>query len=127
MRLELERYLAETPRFDWATANCCHFALGWAKLRSGVDAMAGLPVTRSRWSARRLVRRLGGDLRAAIDARLWTSMPPDQAQSGDLVLVKFGDVELIGIYSGVFVACVTDAGACTLLSMSDAVCAWRMP
>ena len=124
MTRTLEHYLQSCPPFDWRAFNCCHFAAGWAKLRTGKDYMAGLPETATLVDATRLKARLGG-LLAAVSARLGVPVPVAEAKIGDLVLIKADDAELLGIYTGAGVICVDQTGFVVFV-MSVATHAWSL-
>lgn len=128
----LDRYLIESPiaAFDWASANCCHFASRWVLIVEGRDPMAAmsLPATPSQFAARRLIVALGGSLEAA-----WTKclgrppIPPTLAQVGDVVLVPLPDEgAAVGICVGRDVLCVAPSGDRVAIGMQRALCAWRI-
>lgn len=126
---ELAQYCAgySAGGFDWARANCCHFAAGWVESIKGSNPMAGLRTTRSKFSAYRLIGRLGGSLRAAW-SRLMVreSIPASLAQIGDVVLLPLPDGgAALGICAGRTAVFVLSDGATGHWPMSEAECAWR--
>ncbi|WP_349743934.1 DUF6950 family protein [Roseateles cavernae] len=132
----LTDYLAQPPApFAWAAANCCHWAAAWVAQATGTDPMAGLPETATAAAARRLVKRLGGSLRAAWSKQLGREpIAPLLAQLGDIVLVQLppeqqleeGVGELVGICAGALIAVATAQGHVAYLPLSAGVCAWRL-
>lgn len=113
--------------FDWEVANCCHFAAGWIKLRTGVDPMEGLPTTPGAKDARRLLRVLGG-LRQAMTARSGCrQIVATLAQVGDVVLRNLPDGGVaLGICAGRTAMHVDESGQIVHLEMAGALCAWRI-
>lgn len=113
--------------FDWNTANCCHFAAGWLRLRTGRDAMEDLPQTPNKATAIRVLRALGGLRRAVTNRSGCRQVIASLAQVGDLVLRELpeGGVAL-GICAGRTSMHVDEAGAILHLPMDEAVCAWRV-
>lgn len=81
---------AERPArpFEWASNNCCHFAAEWVHYATRRNPMATLDTTADARAALRMVRRLGGSLRAAWSQQLGRA-PIDAAlaQTGDVVLL----------------------------------------
>jgi hypothetical protein len=126
---ELALYLSE-PRgaFDWASANCCHFAAGWVKRMTGRDPMAGLPATAGAHQARRLVRALGGDLKAAWTRQLGIEpAPADQAQPGDVVLALMNEGgAAVGVCAGLMAIFIDAEGSTLAVPLSSCACAWRL-
>lgn len=113
--------------FDWKTANCCHFAAGWIRLRTGVDPMAGLPETPAAKDARRLVRVLGGLRQAMTKQSGCRQILASLAQVGDVVLRELpeGGVAL-GICAGRTAMHVDENGDIVHIEMAGATCAWRV-
>lgn len=115
------------PAFDWATANCCHWAAGWVRLRTGRDPMAGLPVTATRKEAHRLVRAMGGIRSLITDQTGLRQVAASFAQVGDIVLREAPEMGFtVGICSGRTAMHVDDQGAVVHLEMAGALCAWRV-
>lgn len=111
--------------FDWATANCCHFAAAWVEYKTGRNPMAHLAITESKTAALRLIVELGGTLRAAWSARLESEpILATFAQVGDVVL--FESRNAVAVCAGSVAACVEEGGAFAFLPMSEAACAWRI-
>ncbi|MDT8998345.1 hypothetical protein RQP53_03535 [Paucibacter sp. APW11] len=121
--------------FDWGTANCCHFAAGWVELAIGRNPMNGLAETLTARQALRLVRALGGDLRAAWSARLGiASSPATLARVGDVVLIettarcteaRIG--ALVGICVGEHTAIALEGGGLAYVPTRFAGACWRLP
>jgi hypothetical protein len=127
---------AEAARpFDWREHNCCHPAARWVEHLTGRNPMDGLPQTADARAALRLVRGLGGNLRAAWTRQLGRNpVPADQAVLGDVVLfaapaasARRGVGELVGVCCGNGMAIVADSpGSSVFLPVSAARCAWMM-
>jgi hypothetical protein len=122
---DLGAYLAECAgrAFDWRAWNCCHFAGGWVRRRTGIDALTGLPATPSRYAARRACRSLGATLADAVDTRLGFA-PTAAPREGDLVLVNGRSV---GICAGPGVAVLTPESGLCFVPPSWGTRAWRVP
>lgn len=129
--LALAKYIAGYPaRFDWPTANCCHWASGWVHRIEGVDPMAGLPLTPDAQAAMRLVAQLGGSILAVWRDHLLKREPisPTLAQIGDVVLhPTHGPCRwAVGICAGRTFMLMTETGAVAHLPMTEASHAWRI-
>ncbi len=135
--VKLGQYLASTSgrSFDWAAANCCHFAAGWVALATGRHPMAGLEPTTTAAAALRLLRRLGGDMAAAWSRQLGRQpVPPSFAQVGDVVLLPMPAEACaepcagaaMGICMGATAVIITAEGHHAYLPMSHATAAWRI-
>lgn len=122
--------------WDWASANCCHFAARWVQLVTGRDPMDGLAPTPDARCALRLVRELGG-LESAWTARLGAApVAPSLAQLGDVVLLPTpgagtagpdaGVGHLVGICGGRTSVFRGGDGALVFLPTMDSVAAWRL-
>jgi hypothetical protein len=123
----LAEYLGRRHAFDWATANCCHFAAGWVTEVEGADAMSGIATPTVR-SAVSLVRAFGG-LSAAITRRLGREpIAPTLARVGDVVLMDgLGPCgAMVGICAGRTAVFVTEHGDIAHQPMSEAAHAWRV-
>lgn len=131
----LTQYLAAyaDQRWDWASANCCHFAARWVHAISGRNPMDGLAPTPDARAARRLVRALGG-LEAAWTSQLGAApMAPAMAQLGDVVMMPTpaalpggeGVGHLVGICTGRTAVFRAD-GAMVFLPVLDCTAAWRV-
>lgn len=118
--------------FDWAAANCCHFAAAWVQHATGRDPMAGLPRTATARQALRLVRRLGGSLQAAWTQQLGVQpLPAALAQVGDLVLMpsQAGAVGVggaVGVCGGASVVLAGDLGGHLWVPLAGGSAAWRL-
>jgi hypothetical protein len=135
---ELAIFLAAYPSrpFDWRHHNCCHFASAWVKRVTGVAPMDGLADTASVGDALRLVRSLGGSLRAAWSDRLVSEpVDPSFAALGDVVMFSAeshhgegcrGVGGVVGICCGDTAAVVDDAGCIKHLHMVHAYCTWHI-
>lgn len=134
----LTHYLAgytTDQRWDWAAANCCHFAARWVHVVTGRNPMDGLAPTPDARAAMRLVRGLGG-LEAAWTAQLGTApIAPAMAQLGDVVLMPTpaagglcteGVGELVGICAGRTAVFRGADGAMVFLPVLDCTAAWRL-
>lgn len=114
-------------KFDWATSNCCHFAAGWVRQVTGRDPMAGVPLTRNAFGARRQIARMGGSLRSA-----WTSamqaepISPKLASIGDVVLFDVGANGAVGICAGRTSVVALADGCIAHVPTLDADAAWRV-
>lgn len=127
--------VAQGRRFNWADANCCHFAAAWVEVATGRNPMHGLPRTDNARQALRLVQALGGDLVAAWTHRLgWQPVAPALAQVGDLVLLPMpADMSIepctgtaMGICAGMCAVVATSDGCHAYLPMGSATAAWRL-
>jgi hypothetical protein len=124
---DLQLYLADVSarRFDWASWNCCHFAARWVQLLTGLQVMAGLPPMHSRLTAHRLIGELGGSLGA-----VWTRwlgcepVPATLAHAGDVVIVRLGDHEAVGICCGRTAAVLTEHEGVAHVPMDRATLSW---
>lgn len=128
MNTPLAAYLRAWPRrFDWGTAHCGHFALGWAQAATGRPALAAIPAVAGLREWVRAVERAGGLQRMVSDGLRCESVPPDEAKPGDLVLLPCdvtGGALGIRLHSGVVV--LGQAGGLLVLSHRHAVCAWPL-
>jgi hypothetical protein len=116
--------------FDWASANCCHFAAAWVAHAEQADPMAGLPATATATAAQRLVKRLGGMMAAWTRQLGRDPIPPLMAQVGDVVLVPQEAEQGVGAVMAVCNGAVWMApdahGAMIFGPMSAATAAWRV-
>lgn len=123
----LAQYLADwqTQGFDWGLRHCGHFAGGWVCMVTGRNALQGLEQHRTLADWRRAV----GDDMAELVTRQWGQLPvlPTLAQVGDVVLLpgRFAGGTL-AICAGRTAATVDEHGACILVPMDEARCAWRV-
>jgi hypothetical protein len=79
----LAQYIAAWQGFDWHTANCAHFAAGWA----APHALAGVVMPSDPREVRATLRAMGvASLRDAVQARLGEPIHPWLARPGDVVL-----------------------------------------
>lgn len=113
--------------FDWARANCCHFAAGWIESQGCANPMTGLRETRSKFAAYRLIATLGGSLQAAWTRQLGREpIRIESAQVGDIVLLPLPDGgAAVGVCAGRQAVFATSDGAIGRLPMNEVVCAWR--
>lgn len=119
----LSSYLAACPPFSW-TRNCAQFAAGWVQQieRRDIDAPAVLDLAESR----RVLRRLGGSLRAAVTAELARDpVPPSMARPGDVVLIERDGGQTLGLCAGRTAAVLTAAGV-SHIPMRAASAAWHL-
>lgn len=132
---ELSAYLALQPAqaFCWQRNNCCHFTARWVARITGCNPMQGLAETPDVRSAWRLVRQLGGDLRAAWSHQLGQEpINALLAQVGDVVMFPVIDADaaglgaLVGICAGRTVVVLDLAGNVQHLPLTEALCAWRI-
>lgn len=125
--MTLVAYLASVDRFDWATANCAHFAAGWLRANGQPDPTENLPATPDRSAVRALVERLGGICAACSRALGRDPIDWRLAQVGDIVLIDIpGGGFTLGICNGRQAACIDAEGGLGWVSMRDATCAWRL-
>lgn len=112
--------------FDWATANCCHFASGWVREETGRDPLAAVPVTRNKFGALRQIKRMGGTLVA-----VWTvlmgaeAISPKLAHIGDIVLFDVG-MGAVGVCAGRTSVVALADGAIAHVPTLEAIAAWRV-
>jgi hypothetical protein len=124
----LDAYLAEVQgrRFDWHSWNCCHFAAEWVRRASGLQPMAGLPATDNARAALRLRTRMGASLADAVTLQLGLApFAAELAQVGDVVAVRDGTAQAVGICAG-RTAAVLRVDGLAHVPMSAAVLAWRV-
>jgi hypothetical protein len=132
LSLRLAQYLSSRAHqpFDWSRANCCHLAAGWVQHLTGRHPMADLPATPDARAALRLVRTLGGSLRAAWSQQLGVqASAPGGAAVGDLLLFATpahadGVGALIAICLGDMAVASDEAGHLQILPMDRAFCRW---
>jgi hypothetical protein len=114
----LHDYLAAWRGFDWRSANCAHFALGFA----APQALAGVPMPAGALSMRATLRALGAPtLRQAVTARVGPEIRPAQAQAGDVVLCG----RTLGLCVGRHAALPHEDGAVMFMAMGLMDAAWR--
>lgn len=114
----LHDYLAAWQRFDWRSANCAHFALGFA----APQALAGVPMPAGALGMRATLRALGAPtLRQAVTARVGPEIKPAMAQTGDAVLIG----RTLGLCVGRHAALPLEGGAVMFLDMTLMDAAWR--
>jgi len=121
---------APLPAFDWASANCGHFAGGYVAAVEGADPLASLPLGSSLTSTRRLLQNAGG-LCAVVTKQLAREpIAPAFAQLGDVVLLPLSEADplaqALGLCCGEVAAVRDEAGAVHMLPMSSALHAWRV-
>ena len=130
MRTDLESYLHTCNRaFDWRSNNCCHFVSRWVTLRTGLDPMEGLCATPGVYSARRLIKKLGGSLIDAWDDRSGLERCDVRtARTGDIVRMPTPrGGEALGICSGRHSVFLAEEDTLVALPIEDATHAWRTP
>jgi hypothetical protein len=124
----LDAYLAEVQArpFDWAAWNCCTFAAEWVRRASGLQPMAGLPATGSAAAALRLHSRMGASLADAVTLQLGLApFAAELAQVGDVVAVREGSAQAVGICTG-RLAAVLRLDGLAHVPMGEASLAWRV-
>ncbi len=120
----LSEYLRACPPFDWRARNCAQFAGAWVQQVERRDV--GAPGVADLADSRRVLRRLGGNLRAAVTAELKRDpVPPAMARPGDVVLIERGDGQTLGLCVGRTAAVLTAAGV-DHVDMQAAVAAWHI-
>lgn len=128
----LTAYLAERQPapFDWAAANCTHFAGRFVASVESRDPLAGVRMPASPAAARRMQRRAGGLLQLTTRALGREPIAATLAQVGDVVLLQLDEADehaqALGLCCGESAAAVTEAGAVTMHPMSNARAAWRV-
>lgn len=120
----LSGYLAACPPFDWQRMNCAQFAAAWVHQRERVELF--VPGVSGKVESLRVLRRLGGSLRAAVTAQLARDpVPPSMARAGDVVLVERDGGQTLGICAGRTAAVLTAAGVAHI-PMQEALAAWHI-
>ena len=123
------------PPFDWQVNNCCHFAAGWWRLMTGVDALAGFAMPAGPAAARRLLHAPGASLLDLVGQRTHRApVPPSFAQVGDLVALPAsalgggdtGTGVALGICCGRTAVLLAIDGATGHVPMTSALCAWPL-
>lgn len=130
----LHEYLAlyGAGPFDWRRRNCCLFAAGWVRHATGAWPMHGLPDTPTRRAAKRLVRRLGGNLVAAWTEQMeCPALPAVLARLGDVVLMPVpachtGIGEAVGVCNGAHAVIIDAQGRLDHVPMATCTHAWRL-
>lgn len=125
----LAAYLAQwEPRFDWSH-NCAHFAAGWVRWHTGLDALVGLQHLRTLHEWR---DQVGTGIAETVSQRLRVlPVLATLAQAGDVVLVQtLRGTALtggaLGICAGRTAMVLDDAGAVHHVPMTEASCAWPL-
>ena len=120
----LSGYLAACPPFDWSARNCAQFAAGWVQQIERRDV--GAPSVLDLADSRRVLRQLGGSLRAAVTAELARQpVAPSMARAGDVVLVERDGGQTLGICAGRTAAVLTASGVAHI-PMQEALAAWHI-
>ena len=116
--MSLAEYLQAWRGFDWRTANCAHFAMGWAK----PQALDGVQMPGAAIELRHVLRVLGfKTLRYWVSSELGAPIAATMAQPGDVVLVG----RSLGLSDGRWLWVPTADGALAVVPMARASCAWR--
>jgi hypothetical protein len=118
--MTLSEYITRHLRvpFFWGKHDCVLFALGWVRISSGVDHLAGYPVWKSERQARRIVRD-GGGLEALLDKH-FDRINPHLAADGALALRD----DCLCLFSGAHIVGAGPDGL-TFVKRTEATCAWR--
>lgn len=91
-----------TP-FAWGSNDCVTFAAGWLRELSGIDVLAGIGPWADEAEAEALLAERGGLVAAAEAALAGAGIPeiaPELAGRGDIVLLRAGNDEPLGICAG---------------------------
>ena len=124
----LTDYLAGWPRrFDWADSHCAHFAFGWAQASTGRPALAVIPAVSGLRDWMRALADAGGMERMVSERLCCASVPADQAQPGDIVMIPgllTGGALGVRLHAGV--AALGESGRVEVVSLQRAVCAWPL-
>lgn len=116
--------------FDWACANCCHFAAGWVEQATGRNPMHGLVATPDARAALKLLASLGGGLVEAWTHQLGTpALPAAFAQVGDVVFKPMpgeGAGGALGVCNGRLAAFVLDGAGVMFEDLAACTHCWRL-
>lgn len=108
--------------FDWVTHNCATFCAGCVHAITGVDHG---PAFAALHTSAHGAMRASAQLMEAVSARLGGPIAAAFAQRGDVVLLRKGGRDLLGICVGSQAAAVGETGL-AFVSMKEGVCAWRI-
>jgi hypothetical protein len=129
LAVQLEDYIRDygRGRFDWRTANCCHFVSKWVLRMTSCDFMQGLAETTNMREARRLIASMGGNLIAVTKKQLGQEpVNATLAQVGDVVHIPLPTGGCLGICVGQHAAVVSDTGSIVKVQMDKADYAWHL-
>jgi hypothetical protein len=121
-RLDAAIEAARGQPFDWVAHNCATFCAACVHAITGVDhgpAFAALHTSALN------AARASGRLMDEVSARLGGPIAASFAQRGDVVLVRNGGRDLLGICVGAQVAAVGETGL-AFVSIKEGVCAWHI-
>ena len=113
--------------FDWANANCFHFAGNWVELVEGQNPMAELPRWDSEVEALDLLNSMGGFDAAVTKTLAREPVASSLAQLGDIVKLPLpGGRASMGICNGRTLIAIVESGAVVDLPMPQDSVAWRV-
>lgn len=125
-QVRLEAFAKERAAmpFAWGSNDCCLFAAAGVEAQTGVVLM---PDARGYSTAREALRILEahGGLRAFATLALGPEIPPKLAAVGDVVMVRMGEAEALGICNGGVVIGPGLQGM-EVAGMNAALAAWRV-
>lgn len=112
--------------FEYGTADCCQLAGFVARELTGHNYLAGVEYA-SEAEAGEILRRSGG-LSGALSDVLGEPAPISALTPGDIVLVRWRDLELAGVYLGTSkVAGIDMAGNIVEIPLKLCPFGWRLP
>lgn len=114
--------LEKTP-FKWGSQDCVMFAVGCAKVITGVNHAEKHSYS-TKEQAQDIINSAGG-LRSLITANVGPEISPKLARRGDWVLVKQDDTEALSVCLGAMVIAAGNEGL-VMQSMKNAITAWRI-
>lgn len=110
--------------FAWGVNDCALFAFDAVEAITGVRHHPHMRAHRTALQGMRQVRSAGG-LGAIATAALGEPVAPRMAAVGDMVLVRMGKREALGVCNGVTVAGPGPAGLMQV-ALSQGLAAWRV-
>lgn len=125
-QLRLEAFVRERQAmpFAWGTNDCATFAADGVQALTGVRLLTHMRGYRTVRDALMLIERSGG-LRSIACHALGGFILPAYAGVGDVVLVRVGKREALGICNGSSVLGPGPEGL-AVVGMGDALAAWRV-
>lgn len=124
-QLQLERFVAARAEraFEWGVNDCALFAADCVEALTGERLLSNLRGYDGRGALRLLADR--GGLRGIATEALGEPVAPAFAAVGDVVLLRMGDSEALGICNGTVAMGPGPAGI-EIVGMDAALAAWKV-